>query len=111
MGRFVLSVVLCVAPMLAQAAGPYDGLYKGAYKLSGGIHIERCDPGTGFSLMVRDNQFRWSGGGETMAVQIAPDGSFSGRSGRRFIGGRIANGTLTASTKGEYCNYDWSLTR
>jgi hypothetical protein len=46
-----------------------------------------------------------------VAVQIAPDGSFSGRSGRRFISGRIAHGTLTASTKSEYCNYDWSLTR
>jgi hypothetical protein len=111
MQRFVLSVVLCAASVVALAAGPYDGLYKGTFTLSGGPLMRRCDPGTGFSLTVRDNQFRWSGGGETVLVRIAPDGSFSARSGQRFITGRIADGKLIATTRSQYCNYDWSLTR
>lgn len=97
-------------PLVAVAATPYDGVYKGGNTLNGGGGT-RCPAAVTWNVVVRDGKFEWRIGNETAVVEVRPDGSFTGQSGNRFINGRIANGTLTAATSGSTCNYTWAHSR
>jgi hypothetical protein len=113
MRAWLAVLALAALPTLpAAAASPFDGVYGGTWTHNGGtLGAGRCPDGGGMSLRVTDGSFPWRGGGQPTRVQIAPDGTFNGQSGQRFISGRVANGKLTATTRDQYCVYDWALSR
>ncbi len=109
--HFALVVTVVLAAVPARAALPVDGVYKGSAAL-GANRNGHCGPGITFNLVVTDGAFTWGGlNQEKIVVRVGPDGTFNAQNGRRFMQGRIANGTLTAHVSAEYCEYDWSLTR
>ena len=112
MRGWIVLIACCIVPAVtAAAATPFDGVYRGSRTVEG-VRNRRCDTGQALKIAVVDGQFKWAVvRGQPTPVPIAADGSFNGRSGRRFIEGRIEGGTLTAHTKGEYCDYGWSLQR
>lgn len=104
----ILSLLVLTLP--AAAATPFDGVYKGGNTSAGGAGM-RCPPGSSFSVKVLDGVFNWKHDGASEPVQVGPDGSFNGRSGMRFIVGRVVDGKMTATTSGTSCNYAWSLSK
>ncbi len=99
-------LVLCSA---AWAASPFDGAYKGDYRLGGGGGS--CPAGGPFTVRVADGKFEWVIGQDRTTVTIAADGSFSGQNGRRYLQGKAESGRITAQTLGAACNYTWALSR
>lgn len=103
------SVSLLGAGGQARAASPFDGTYKGDFRLSGGAG--QCPAGGPFTVRVTDGKFDWGTGPDRTAVTIAADGSFSAQSGRRFLNGKAANGAIAARTSGGSCDYAWTIAR
>lgn len=103
-------VVFVVFGPSAQAASPFDGVYRGSYTPSGNGNT-RCPAGKDFSVNVVDGKFSYAGAGEgeRATASIAADGSFSAQSGQRYLQGKIQSGQMIATTSGSRCNYSWSL--
>src|SRR5438270_222129 len=109
----VLAAVIC-ASWGAQAAGNFDGTYKGSRKVLQGTDTARCNPGsTDSTFIVKDGQIKFTYDSGVMQVPVRGDGTFNasdfpptGRYGTPVVvtlTGRIEGGKLEADYKGRWC--------
>ena len=110
MTLWVTTVLLASVAVVAVAATPFDGMYRGTFYPSGAAG--QCPPGGDLSVNVVDGVFnvRSSNSTEMVATKVNPDGSFSVQAGVRNVRGTIRGNELTATlTTGGRCTYVWSL--
>jgi hypothetical protein len=130
MSRSLLITGLCFAfvPLGAQAAGSFDGTYRGSQTTLRSNNSPSCANMDRDNVVLRitNNHFsrawgRNNNGGDTVEVDVAPDGTFKGtvtalsnrtnRYGVRSydINGRIAGAELTAEFGSNICAVKMTL--
>jgi hypothetical protein len=114
---FVVSIGLAL-PLagMANAAGAFDGTYKGGSTV---LHTTNgCSPRDGVTLVIRDNHFARQWGQVSLSIDVANDGTFdqSGvytqfhtRPRMASIKGRITGGNLEADLGDDICMVHLSL--
>ena len=120
--RLVLAALLGL-PLAAHAASPFDGTYRGSQEALRANSAGACAKMARDDVVIRivDGRFsrKWgsntSGGGDTIELQVKPDGSFSGsvaalaqqssRHGTReyTMSGRITGNVLEAELGSNLC--------
>ena len=112
-----LAVTLALAGT-AGAAGPFDGTYKGNQTVLRNNNYQGCSDRTDIALIIRDNHFTRQWVGYVINVDVANDGTFSGKAsyeaGRNrqatvSITGKIAGAGLEADIGSDRCQLHLSL--
>jgi len=98
----------------ASAAGPFDGTYAGAQRLTKTNNSGQCQniDKDNLRVTVTDSTVQWHWGGVALKATIGPDGSFAtdaagwasrGASGSFSFKGRITGGNLEADVGSIQC--------
>lgn len=131
MARRLVFAALLAFPLAAHAASPFDGTYRGSQEALRANGAGACANMARDDVVIRivDGRFsrKWgsntSGGGDTIELQVKPDGSFSGsvaalaqqssRHGTReyTMSGRITGNLLEAELGSNLCAVRMRLER
>jgi hypothetical protein len=98
------ATLLMATALPAEAAGPFDGIYRG-HSVVTKAEGRHCPPAHDISIRVRNGAFVYRRSGQSTSVKIGPDGSFSGQAGAAFIRGKISGSRLEADSDVRSCGY------
>ena len=100
----LFTIIAILATVPANAAGPFDGVYKGSATVAKAA-AGACPPGREVTIRVRDGIFHWGGAEAPREITIGQDGRFANQLGKYFITGQVAGNHFEAQSGGERCEY------